>query len=130
MKVTSVLTSPASTGVAVHVFTFPRSVRSNPGRTILFFLLQTALLQPSHTRVDSDYNSQTSTKPPYDHNDVGKTNEEKSDANDVVRNARSDIGLTLDVRESIGASKNLAAVDNLLTFVEGPYPSSSTRAAF
>ena len=114
-------------GKHVHVFNFPRSIRSNLGRTILFFLLQTALLQPSHTRVDSDYNNQTSTKPPYNHFDVEKTNEEKSDANDVVRNARSDIGLTLDVRESIGATKNLATVDNLLRLVDGPYPNSFIR---
>ena len=113
-------------GKHVYVY-FPTLHPFTPWENHPFSLLQTALLQPSHARLDSDYNNQSSTERPYDHYDVEKINAVKQNAKEIVRNARSDSCLTLYVCKSTGATKNLAAVDNLLTLVEGPYPSNSTR---
>ncbi len=113
-------------GKHVYVY-FPTLHPLKPWENHPFSVLQTALLQPSHARVGSDYNSQSSTDQSHDRHDVEKINAVKRTANEVVRNTHSDIGLTLYVRKSTGATKDLAAVDNLLTLFEGPYPSSSTR---
>ena len=112
-------------GKHVYVY-FPTLHPFTPWENHPFSLLQTALLEPSHTRLDSDDKTQSSIERPNDHHDVEKINAVKQSAKEVVQNARSDISLTLYVRKSTGTTKNLAAIENLLTFVEGPYPSNST----
>ena len=112
-------------GKHVYVY-FPTLHPFTPWENHPFSLLQTALLEPSHTRLDSDYKNQTSIERPNDHHDVEKINAVKQNAKEVMQNARPDISLTLYIRKSTGTTKNLAAVNNLLTFIEGPYPSNST----
>lgn len=96
-----------------------------------FSVLQTAVLQPSgaHCGFDSNSQSKSSTEQPDNHHDVEKTDsvtvKPRSEA--VLQHSHPSIGLTLYVRRLSGATKLLAAHDNLLTLVEGPYPSNSTR---
>ena len=123
-------------GKHVYVY-FPTLHPLKPWENHPFSVLQTATLsKPPHARVDSsdhDNHHQSSTeRPSYDQHDVEKTDSvslPNAKEEVVMRNTRpDDIGLTLYIRKSSGATKNLAAGDNLLTLVEGPYPSSgSTR---
>lgn len=61
--------------------------------------------------------SESSAERPDDHRDVEKTNMAKPSPKAVLHHARPNIGLTFYVRRSTGATKQLAAHDNLLTLI-------------
>ncbi|KAL6718738.1 hypothetical protein ACLMJK_002972 [Lecanora helva] len=113
-------------GKHVYVY-FPTLHPLRPWENHPFSLLQTAQLQPTHTFTGSDSDSQTSIGRPVEHCDVEKNNAVQSAAKGLTRQTKPEIGLTLYARKSTGMTKNLASHNNLLTFVEGPYPNNSTR---
>ena len=113
-------------GKHVYIY-FPTLHPFRPWENHPFSLLPTALLPSSHARIGSDSNSQTSVEWPTDQHDVEKSNAVSPNTKIVVRNAPANVGLTVYIRKSTGATKALAAHDNLFTLVEGPYPNNSTR---
>ena len=115
-----------------HVYLyFPTLHPLRPWENHPFSVLQTALLQQqSHSHLGSDSISQDSANRSDDHHDVEKTNAVNPTAKAVTvvpHHARPDVGLTLYIRRSAGATKHLAAHDSLFTLVEGPYPNNPTR---
>lgn len=112
-------------GRHVYVY-FPTLHPLRPWENHPFSVLQSARLQSSHAHIGSDSNSQSSAPRPDNCHDVEKTNTVEQSARTVVQHTRADIGLTLYVQKSTGATKHLAAHDNLLTLIEGPYPNNPT----
>ncbi|KAH8811243.1 ferric reductase like transmembrane component-domain-containing protein [Xylogone sp. PMI_703] len=110
-------------GKHVYIY-FPTLYPLRPWENHPFSVLQTALLLPSPAHISFDSKSQSSTD---DRHGVEKTNAVVPNAKAVLQHVRPDLGLTLYVRKSTGATKHLAAHDNLLTLVEGPYANNSTR---
>ncbi|KAF2098869.1 hypothetical protein NA57DRAFT_76105 [Rhizodiscina lignyota] len=111
-------------GKHVYIY-FPTLNPLRPWENHPFSVLPTALLQPSHLRVGSESQSRSSSDRPEEQSDVAKNDALKSRVS-ALQNSRPTVGLTLYVRQSTGMTKSLRAGDNLLTFVEGPYPNNST----
>ncbi|KUJ15353.1 uncharacterized protein LY89DRAFT_783518 [Mollisia scopiformis] len=111
-------------GKHVYVY-FPTLHPLRPWENHPFSVLQTALVQPSPTHIGSDAHSQSSAEHADQHHDVEKTYPVALTTKPVAH-TRPDMGLTLYVRKGTGATKQLASYDNLLTFIEGPYPNTST----
>jgi predicted ferric reductase len=110
-------------GKHVYIF-FPTLYPLRTWENHPFSVLQTALLQPPPSHNSFDSHSQSSAG--HDH-DVEKTHAIKPSTKAISQHARPNIGLTLHIRKSTGATKHLAAHNNLLTLIEGPYPNNSTR---
>ena len=113
-------------GKHVYVY-FPTLHPFRPWENHPFSLLQTALLRPLHASHDPDIPSESSEERSEGHQDVEKSNAVRPSVKTVARHTRSNVGLTLYIRKSTGMTKDLAAYDNLLTLIEGPYPNNSTR---
>ncbi|OCL07257.1 hypothetical protein AOQ84DRAFT_377858 [Glonium stellatum] len=112
-------------GKHVYVY-FPTLNPLRPWENHPFSVLPTALLQRSHPCSNSESQSQSSTGRVEEHPDVEKHDALKSRVR-VVQNSRPTVGLTLYVRKSTGMTKYLRAHNNLLAFLEGPYPNNPTK---
>lgn len=92
-----------------------------------FSVLPTALLKRSHRHSISESRSQSSTgRPEEKDSDVEQHNSLQPRVG-AVQNSNPAVGLTLYIKKSKGATKALRTDDNLLTLLEGPYPSNSTK---
>lgn len=113
-------------GKHVYIY-FPTLHPLRPWENRPFSVLQTAALQspPLSNCLGSDI--QISADQLEDHHDMEKMDNVNLSARATSHHARPGSGLTLYVRKSTGATKLLGANDSLLTLVEGPYPSNSTR---
>ena len=104
-------------GKHVYVY-FPTLNRWRPWENHPFSILPTTILQPSHRSLCSDSSDQ---------GDVEKHNTFTSR---VQALDRPTVGLTLFVKKTTGmlkSSKYLEANNSLLTLLEGPYPTNSTK---
>ena len=113
-------------GKHVYIY-FPTLHPFRPWENHPFSLLQTAQMQPSKANLKSDSGSQSSAELSDGHTDVEKNGAVQSSVIKAAQHTHSNVGLTLYIRKSTGMTKSLAAHDNLLTLVEGPYPNNSTH---
>lgn len=109
-------------------FYFPTLSPLRPWENHPFSILPTALLRPSHYRGKSDSVSiadQGSSDQPQSHDDAEKR-EIVTPQVKAVPQARRTVGVTIFVKRSTGTTKALQEHNNLLTFLEGPYPNNAT----
>lgn len=112
-------------GKHVYVY-FPTLHPLRPWENHPFSVLPTALLQPPSSYVNGTAGSQSGNSVDQI-SDVEKSAVLQPQVKIVPQTSRPAVGLTMYVRKSTGMTKALCANDNLLTFVEGPYPNNSTR---
>lgn len=111
-------------GKHVYVY-FPTLHKLRPWENHPFSVLPTAVLHGPQPRNVSESASQVST----DRHEAQKNSdvEKHEPKTRVMRAHHPSIGLTLYVKKSTGMTRCLHTTENLLTFVEGPYPNSATR---
>lgn len=110
-------------GKHVYVY-FPTLHLFRPWENHPFSILPTHLLQPLARHVSSDSQSQASVHHPREQLDVEKNELTKCRIR-TVQASHLSAGLTLYIRRSAGATRLLRASDNVLVFIEGPYPNTS-----
>ncbi|KAJ9265972.1 hypothetical protein DTO212C5_6533 [Paecilomyces variotii] len=111
-------------GRHVYVY-FPGLHPLRPWENYPFSILPTALLQHSHALTASKSQDQVLTDGLEEQPDVEKHDVLKSGVTAVHRHPT--VGLTLYIRKLTGMTRSLRAGNNLLTFLEGPYPNNSTQ---
>ncbi|KAJ6257546.1 Ferric/cupric reductase transmembrane component [Drechslerella dactyloides] len=121
-----------------HVYAyFPTLHPLRPWENHPFSVLSTVLLQPAISNSHGGSASHDSIEPVGERRSSSGSDVEKNETFKSTSQVQSTpqrshphpatAGLTMYVRKSAGATKLLAANDNLLTFLEGPYPNSSTK---
>lgn len=116
---------------------FPTLHPLRPWENHPFSVLSTVLLQPAISNSHGGSASHDSIEPVGERRSSSGSDVEKNETFKSTSQVQSTpqrshphpttAGLTMYVRKSAGATKLLAANDNLLTFLEGPYPNSSTK---
>ncbi|KAJ9192847.1 hypothetical protein DTO164E3_7993 [Paecilomyces variotii] len=112
-------------GRHVYVY-FPGLHPLRPWENYPFSILPTALLQHSHALTASKSQDQVLTDGLEEQPDVEKHDVLKSGVT-AVHHRHPTVGLTLYIRKLTGMTRSLRAGNNLLTFLEGPYPNNSTQ---
>ncbi|RWQ95331.1 hypothetical protein C8Q69DRAFT_492174 [Paecilomyces variotii] len=112
-------------GRHVYVY-FPGLHPLRPWENHPFSILPTALVQHSHALTASKSQDQVLTDGLEEQPDVEKHDVLKSGVT-AVHHRHPTVGLTLYIRKLTGMTRSLRAGNNLLTFLEGPYPNNSTQ---
>lgn len=108
-----------------HVYTyFPTLNPFRPWENHPFSVLQTALLRPSCPSSKLDTVSSTTGS---GHIDLEKHNVSVTNAMEKQSANSPSVGLTLLIKKSTGMTKYLKAQNNLLVFLDGPYPNNPTK---